>query len=216
MVVHVACRCGPHELFVSWFPAGFGPSAKKGSKVSASGTGNHESASRVDAAARIVAEHGDFIRSVIRYHAKSNSQAEELFQDFFLSLVNKPLPDDVRDIKRYLYRMITNDFLDAARRVERYQNHVSEYSRRVMCPVNERTPGDAIIEAEEMDKMFKFIESQLKRREARAVSLRYRNNYEIGQIAEDMNVDKRTVSRYISAGLSKIRQMLTAKTREFK
>jgi DNA-directed RNA polymerase specialized sigma24 family protein len=46
----------------------------------------------VGLAAKIFAEYGDFIRMVIRYKVKNEAQADDLFQDFFLSLVVSPLP----------------------------------------------------------------------------------------------------------------------------
>ena len=45
-------------------------------------------ADNVAAAARIFAEYGDFIESVIHRRAKNESQADDLCQEFFLSLVS--------------------------------------------------------------------------------------------------------------------------------
>ncbi|MHC4792547.1 MAG: RNA polymerase sigma factor, partial [Planctomycetota bacterium] len=65
--------------------------------------------SNVNHAAKIFSEYGDFIRGVIRYQVGNDAQADDLFQDFFLSLVSRPVPADIQNIKKYLYRAITND-----------------------------------------------------------------------------------------------------------
>jgi len=167
----------------------------------------------VCAATNIFVEYGDFIRMVINYHVKNKSQADDLFQDFFLSLVHKPLPANVQNIKSYLYRAIINDIVDAARRVEKYQGRIHEYAKGVNYSINKKTPEDAFIEIEETNKMFALIEMRLPHSEAQAVSLRYRNNYSIKEIAKEMGVKVRSVSRYISMGKGRIRQFFTGKTR---
>ena len=165
----------------------------------------------VAGAARIISEYGDFIRAVIHYKVKNDTQSDDLFQDFFLSLVSKPVPAGVQNIRSYLYRAIINDIVDATRRVEKYKTRMNKYAECLDYSINKNTPENALIEAEETDKMFKLIEGWLRHSEAQAISLRYRNIYNIKEVAKKMHVNNRTVSRYISAGLSKIRQFLTVK-----
>jgi len=167
--------------------------------------------SNVARAAEIFSEYGDFIRAVICYRAKDDDQADDLFQDFFLSLVSRPLPADIQNVKSYLYRAITNDIIDATRRVEKYKIRMNKYAECFNYSINKNRPENALIEIEQTNKMFKLIEGRLRRSEAQAISLRYRNSYNIKEVAKKMHVNNRTVSRYISAGLSKVRQFLTAK-----
>jgi RNA polymerase sigma factor (sigma-70 family) len=169
------------------------------------------SPSNATCAAEIFSEYGDFIRAVICYKVKNEAWADDLFQDFFLSLISKPVPAEVQNIRSYLYRAIINDIVDATRRVENYKTRMNKYAECLNYSINKNTPENAFIEAEETDKMFKLIEGWLRRSEAQAISLRYRNSYNIKEVAKKMHVDNRTVSRYISAGLSKIRQYLTVK-----
>jgi RNA polymerase sigma factor (sigma-70 family) len=167
--------------------------------------------SNVASAAEIFSEYGDFIRAVIRYKVKNEARAGDLFQDFFLSLVSKPIPAGVQNVRSYLYRAIINDIVDATRRVEKYKTRMNKYAECLNYSINKNTPENALIEAEETDKMFKLIEGWLRRSETQAISLRYRNSYNIKEVAKKMHVNNRTVSRYISAGLSKVRQFLTVK-----
>jgi DNA-directed RNA polymerase specialized sigma24 family protein len=42
----------------------------------------------------------------------------------------------------------------------------------------------------------------------KAILLRYRNQFEIEEVAREMSIKPRSVSRYISVGLKKIRRIL--------
>ncbi len=170
-----------------------------------------KSRNNVGPAAEVFAEHGDFIHSVIYSQVKNKAQVDDIFQDFFLFLVYKPIPQNVKNIKGYLYRAITNDIIDATRRVENYNNHMHKYAKHLNHPINKRTPENAFLETEETKKMFELIEMHLRRSHAQAITLRYRNNYDIKEVAKKMNVGSGTVRKYIYVGLSKIRRFLKLK-----
>jgi len=163
----------------------------------------------VDTAAKLFMEYGDFIRAVIRYQVKNESQVNDLFQDFFLFLVVRPLPADVQNVKGYLYRAITNKVFEAARRVENYQNHMLKYAKRLNHSINKKTPENAFIEAEETEKMFELIERHLRRSYAQAITLRYRDNYDIKEVAKEMKVGSESIKKYIQRGFGKMRYFLT-------
>jgi len=165
----------------------------------------------VGLAAEIYTEHGDFIRMVIFSQVKNKAQVDDIFQDFFLSLVYKPIPQDVKNIKGYLYRAIINDIIDATRRVEKYWNHVHKYSEYLEIPINKRTPENAFIDMEETNKMFGLIKGQLTSTQYQAMALRYGTHHSIKEVAEKMGVKSASVSRYISIGLRKIRRSLKLK-----
>lgn len=167
--------------------------------------------SNVDRAAEIFSKYGDFILAVIRYQVGNDVQADDLFQDFFLSLVSRPIPTGIQNIKSYLYRAITNDIVDAARRVQKYQARMHKYAECLDYSINKNTLENALIRKEEINKMFKLIEGRLPHSEARAITFRFRNNFNIKEVAKKMHVNNRTVSRYISVGLSKVRQFFSVK-----
>ncbi len=169
--------------------------------------------SKVDRAAEIFSEYGDFIRAVIRYQVGNDAQADDLFQDFFVSLVSRPIPAGIQNIKSYLYRAITNDIVDAARRVEKCKTLMHKYGECLDYSINKSTPENALIKKEEINKMFKLIEGRLRHSEAQAIMFRFWNNFSIKEVAKKMHVNNRTVSRYISVGLRKARQFFNSKTR---
>lgn len=163
----------------------------------------------VNNATAVFAEYGDFIRKVIRYQAKNEIQADDLFQNFYLSLVARPVPPGIQNIKSYLYRAITNDIIDATRGVEKYQNRVLKYAERTNRFTRKKTLEKSFIESEEISQIFELIEMRLQNSEAQAISLRYKNNDNIKEIAKKMDVGSDSVRRYISIGLGKIRRLLT-------
>jgi len=77
--------------------------------------------------------------------------------------------------------------------------------------INKRTPENAFIEVEEINKMFGLIKGRLKDSQYQAIALRYKSQYNNKEVAEIMGVKRTSVSRYISIGLKKIRQSLKLK-----
>jgi len=165
----------------------------------------------VGLAAEIFTEYGDFIRMVIFSQVKNKARIDDIFQDFFLSLVRKPIPQDVKNIKGYLYRAITNDIIDATRRVNKYSYHMHKYHEYPNHFINRRTPENAFIDVEETNKMFGLIKGRLTNSQYQAMALRYGTDHSIKEVAEKMGVKSTSVSRYISMGLKKIRQSLKLK-----
>ena len=162
----------------------------------------------VNKAAEIFSEYGDFIYSVIRFQTRNDAQARDLFQDFFLSIAFKPPPSDVQNIKSYLYKAIINDIIDSVRRLDNYHAQVRRYADGFEYLPVKNKPENVLIDIEETNKMFELIRLRLPRSEAQAITLRYMHGHNIGEVAQKMRVDTRTVSRYISVGLNKIRRFL--------
>ena len=64
------------------------------------------------------------------------------------------------------------------------------------------------METEEVEKMFELIHKHLPKNEATAMALRYKGDYNIHETAKKMDVKPKSVSRYLSAGTKKLRQVL--------
>jgi len=176
----------------------------------ASSTTNNEYRNNLDLASKVFAEHGDFIRAVIRSQVKNEAQADDIFQDFFLSLVYNPVPKGVKNMKSYLYRAIINDVIDAVRRVETYKAQIYKCRRQPNYSINKTGPGNAIAK-EELDRVFALIKGRLRNNEYQAITLRYKDHYSIKDVAERMGVQCKSVKEYTSRGLRKIREFLMVK-----
>jgi RNA polymerase sigma factor (sigma-70 family) len=133
-----------------------------------------------------------------------------VFQDLFLSLVAKPIPLEVQNVKGFLYKLLCDTVKDAYRRLDRYQSRINRYTKRNLR-VKESRPETELISVEEAEKMFDLIERQLPAQEALAVMLRYRDDCNTGEAADVMGVKQRSVSRYVSVGLKKVGNVI-AKT----
>jgi len=172
---------------------------------------NNNDRVNVKKAGKIFEEYGEFIFGVILQKVQDKNLAEDLYQDFFLSLVSKPVPADVRNIKSYLYKSLKNDVIDAGRRTERYRNLKTGYAERTDYFINKKSSTNAFSSKERTDEIFELIGGNLTPSEARAITLRYKKDRSIGQIAKEMNVKKESVSRYICVGLDKLRRLLKVK-----
>lgn len=162
----------------------------------------------LDVAAKVFEKYGDFIYAVINCKVCNESRADDLFQDLFLSFVSKPPPLNIRNIKGYLYRVIINDITDSSRRMERYQALTRRYAERLKYFKTENNPENALIEAEENDKMFKLIQRRLRDSEAEAILLRYRSHLKTKEVAAKMGVNSGSVRKYIYKGFKNIRRFI--------
>jgi len=164
----------------------------------------------VRAATEVFNTHSGFIRAVIRFQAHNKSEEDDLFQEFFLVLIRKPLPVNVRNIRGYLYRAIVSHILDSARMRENYRRIMRDYVEKTGISINNCPAGNVFIEdAEEKDAVVAHFVRYLQEREAQAFVMRYRDNFSIGEIAVRMDVNVRTVSRYLSDGLRRLRETLS-------
>jgi RNA polymerase sigma factor (sigma-70 family) len=120
------------------------------------------------------------------------------------------VPAEVRNINSYLYRAIVNHILDSVRARENYRRAVKKYAKETRIPINKRLAGNVLIEdTEQRNATIASLARHLQEREAEAFVLRYRDNFSIGEIATRMGVNARTVSRYLSESLRRLRETLT-------
>ncbi len=157
--------------------------------------------------ADIFEEHASYIRTVIRFHVKDDNLVDDIFQDFFLSLIAKPVPSGIKNVKGYLYRSITNDIVDTSRRAKRYRARIHRYAKHLELETAKNRPEIHISKTEEIEKIFRTIKRHVSHSEAQAIELRHVNGYNIMETARKMGVKKRSVSRYLSVGLNKVRKV---------
>jgi RNA polymerase sigma factor (sigma-70 family) len=165
----------------------------------------------VGPASEIIAKYSDFIHMVIYSQVKNKSRVDDIFQDLFLSLVAKPIPHDVKNIKSYLYKAISNDIVDTQRQSERYKEQIKKYKERRNFSINKSRPENALIKDEQMNKMFDLLKGRLTSTQSQAIALRYGANHTIQEVAEKMGVKATSVSRYICTGLRRMRQSFKLK-----
>lgn len=163
---------------------------------------------RVGLAAEVFDRYGDEIRAIIHFNVKDKSKADDIFQEFFVSIVRKPIPSGIQDIRAYLYRAVTNDVIDVSRQIKCHQDHIQKYAECRKHFVIPEDPQDTALQTENTNKMFYLIENRLQKREAEVVVQRYGQGLSTTDTAEKMNVNKRIVSRYLSVALKKMREFV--------
>ena len=168
-----------------------------------------DSSNNVKLATKIFDEYGNFIRTVVNCRLRDEHLRNDIYQDFFLSLVRRPIPEEVTNMKSYLYRAICNDIYDAKRRLNRYEQHLQKHRQLAATVGLAFAPDKSLVDAEEVCKLFDIIETQLSSSEAKALKLRYQSELNNPEIAERLNVGHATVSTYMSTGLKRLREMIT-------
>jgi RNA polymerase sigma factor (sigma-70 family) len=170
-----------------------------------------EVAEKVEAAAKIIDKYETLVRTIIRLHADNDYDADDIFQDFFLSLVNKPIPLPTKDMKAYLSRAAINDVFDAIRSRKNYRQHLIEYYQSFKYRVARKTPQSMMLQAEELQKLFDLIEEHLSTREAEAILQKYRCGLNTSEAAEEMGINTRSFDRYVCVGMKKLSESVSRK-----
>jgi RNA polymerase sigma factor (sigma-70 family) len=163
---------------------------------------------RVQTAYEILENHKELVHATINTRMNNTMEADDVFQDFFLSLVDKPIPTNLENIGGYLRRAISNDLIDEARRSKHHKEQLRGYTQYKRATARKDDPPAVIARTEVMSKVLSIIHTQLPRHEAQVVLARCYHDQNADQTAEAMSVNKRTVSRYLCIGLQKIRKSL--------
>ena len=162
-------------------------------------------------ATEIFEKYDKTIRSAIWTHINDKSSIDDIFQDFFLSLVKSPIPRKDQNIKAFIYRAIRNDVLDAASRTRSYHLRNRKYAELNTDRFKSSTPDEILGHAEEIRQLFKIVGNQLHLHESRSIIHKYRDGMDIGETAELMRINRRSVSCYLCKGLKKLRELFADK-----
>ena len=168
-----------------------------------------DSHKRVDLATRIFAEHGPAIRASIRQYVTCEEDEDEVYQNLYLSLVCNPPPEPLVNVSAYLNTVIRNDVIDALRQRRSQQQMVTRYAQSQTRGEMEAAPDDRVTQAEEVQRITGLVGKLLSTREATAVIERYVYGQSTTDAALRMRVKERTVSRYTSVGLRRIREAVS-------
>jgi RNA polymerase sigma factor (sigma-70 family) len=172
-----------------------------------------DTAERVKQAGVVFETYGDEIRAMISLSVKEQSEADDMFQDLFLSIVQTPIPPDTDRVPAYLYRVITNDVIDETRRLCNYAEFVREYREQGNHRMAHEAPENGVIELEETHEMLESLRKRLPSHEAEAVIRSCVYGNKAGYAAKKMDLDRKTFSQYLYRGKTRIRRLL-GKNRE--
>lgn len=133
------------------------------------------------------------------------SEAEEIVHDVFLKLVEKPeLLNDVFPYKPYLYRAVHNacvNKIEHEKVKEKHANHVAFELK--MIELEDEVAVDYSIDA----KVEKAID-ELPEKSKEIMAMKYYKGMKTGEIAEKMDVSKKTVDTHVFRSIKKLRDLL--------
>ena len=152
-------------------------------------------------------EYGNFLRVIISLHIEDKSDADDFFQELFLFFVLKPLPDNISSVKGLLNKIVADRAKDFYRKESCYKRRISRYAKLIENKDIDSCPEIMVIEKEQTEKMFGLIRRNLPPKEAQAVTLKFKHGYDNKEISGKMEINSRSVSRYISVGLNKIKTL---------
>jgi RNA polymerase sigma factor (sigma-70 family) len=165
---------------------------------------------RVRLATEVFHKYHREIRAMIHAVVSNPGEADDLFQNLFLSLVAKPLPPDIRSVKRYLYRAIVNDVISQDRREESRFRHTRVYALRQKWLRMETDPRDPVIAAEQTHRMFQMVD-RLGPTEAQAVIREFALDHDRDKASCEMGVKRRSFTKYLSRGIRRLRFIAIAR-----
>lgn len=168
----------------------------------------------VKSAGRIFNEYGDFIYNVIYNQVKDEHLAKDIYQNYFLSLVSKPIPDSTRNVKAYIYQTIKNDIIDTIRRTQRYRKMIEKYVHSLEKNEKNFNSRNALMYGVKDGKLLKRAWRVLDPRETKAVNLRFRKHHSPKEVANIMNVSVDTAYKYVCSGLRKMRKFVSERIGE--
>lgn len=160
---------------------------------------------RTELASKVFEKYGHLIQAIIAHNVKDQSIADDIYQEVYLDIVLKPIPAEV-NMEAYLYKLVINDIIDAARRAKGYRDRIRRYRRRGDCKVMHQSHEMTTMQLEEAQIMISLMEELLESYEARAVMRRYYYGNNIAEGARSMGIKKKTFSHYLCVGLAKIRE----------
>jgi len=132
---------------------------------------------------------------------------DDIFQDFFLSLASTSLPDNIRNMKRYLYKAITNDVVSMARRVRYRRERMKVYALDYRTRIWDDKPDGRMVSREEKEQVFDVLKKHLRPSEFQAVMWRYWRDRGNDEAAQELGIKKRSFIRYLCSGMKKIRKL---------
>jgi len=173
------------------------------------GNNGEDTRRRVKRAEEVFDRYGDEIRAMIGFTVRDKSSAEDIYHDFFVSIVKKPIPTGIENVRAYLYRAVSNDVVDRFRKARNQREGIQGYATYRRDHFVQKGPHNAAIEAEETERMLRLIENHLPPREANAIIQRCGIGSDRTAANSEPHIDKRSVSRYLTEAIKKMRRIVS-------
>lgn len=151
-------------------------------------------------------KYGTVIQAVIKNTVKDRNLHDDIYHDFFLSLVRRPIPQNTANQKGYICKALKNDIFDLTRKTIKYRSNTFKYADHSQKRL--QTPHEISAKYEQVYNIVKIIKNILPKYEADAIFDKFDINQSNSRNAVNVNKtpkNRRTLSRYVCVGLKKIR-----------
>lgn len=170
--------------------------------------GQAETHQRVCSAAEVFSRYSSQIRAIIAFHLDDKSKIDDVFQQFFISLVYNPIPAHIQKVEKYLYKALANDVIDACRQANQYRESLQKYAEQHRYDKAAEDPQDKVLQVEATKDMFQLLEKRLSKLQAEVVWQHYGKGLSRTDTATKTNLDEGKVIRYISLARKKMRKFI--------
>ncbi len=139
---------------------------------------------------------------------QSQSEAEDLTQEIFLSLWQRPIdPGKQGHLLRYLIAMTRSRAIDKLRSRSRNLNLAQRWRQTVTAEASAPTPFEQAVVNERSQQVRQAL-TQLSDRQRQAIELAYDAGLSQSEIARQLNQPLGTVKSWTRQGLLKLKQIL--------
>jgi RNA polymerase sigma-70 factor, ECF subfamily len=139
---------------------------------------------------------------------QNQPEAEDLTQEIFLSLWQRPIdPDKQGHLLRYLMAMTRSRAIDKLRSRTRNVNLVQRWGQNVTAETTDPSPFDRAVINERSQQVRQAL-TQLSDRQRQAIELAYDAGLSQSEIAKRLNEPLGTVKSWTRQGLLKLKQIL--------
>ena len=167
-------------------------------------TGN--AATRIDIDALAIAHGRAVFRAAFRVIG-DRAQAEDIQQNVFVRLIEKPPCQPIENWNSYLCAMSTRAAIDELRRSQRWQRLTSPRLASSVSP--EPQPG-AALDDQYRAQSLRLALGRIPRRQAECFALRVFDGLELAEIAELLSISSNAVSVTLNRAVNAIRDRIAA------
>jgi RNA polymerase sigma-70 factor (ECF subfamily) len=154
----------------------------------------------------IVAEYAPFVWKICFRLVGNRADAEDCFQETFISMMDVIRRQKIRSIKAMLVRLATSRSIDRLRQRSRKTEPVS-LSDGLELVGNERSPEQGVAN-KELAEQLRIALAQLPAQEAAAFCMRYLNELDYGRIAGELGVKRNNARVLVHRAKGKLSQLL--------
>ncbi len=151
------------------------------------------------------AAHGSFLINVLKKDLPEQD-AWDVFQELYLNIAIRGIPEGIDNVRAYLYRAAQNDIIDFKRK-SATQRKIIQQSLQAENPKLSENPAKKLMQFDLIMKSFEKIAKVLNPSINQVFVQKYQYNLSHHEIAEKLKIKKETVDRYMSIGTKQIQEL---------